>query len=172
MTSLKTPNAQVSLPGDTEVRVTRDFKAPRTLVWQAHTEPKLVKRWMRGPPGWSMPMCEMDVQVGGKYRWRWRSDESGQEFGFHGTFKEVDAPAKLIHDQHYDPGGVGGEMDASEPANIRTSFSEKKGVTTLETVMKFASTEIRDAALLTGMTDGMEQSYQLLETLFAEEQGG
>lgn len=164
--------AEVSLPSDTEVRVTRDFKAPRTLVWQAHTDPKLVKRWMLGPPGWSMPVCEMDVRPGGKYRWRWRSNEGGQEFGFFGQFVEVDAPARMIHEENYDPGDVGGAMDASQPAIIRTSFSEKDGVTSLEMVMRFPSKEIRDAAVSTGMTDGMEMGYQRLDKLFAEQQGG
>jgi len=164
--------AQVSLPGDTQVRVTRDFAAPRTLVWQAHTDPKLVKRWMLGPPGWSMPVCEMDVRPGGKYRWRWRSDESGAEFGFFGDFREVDAPAKLVHAEHYDPGDVGGAMDVSQPAIIQTRFSEKDGITSLEMIMTFASKEIRDAAVSTGMTDGMEMGYERLDALFAVEQGG
>jgi uncharacterized protein YndB with AHSA1/START domain len=164
--------AQVSLPGDTQVRVTRDFAAPRTLVWQAHTDPKLVKRWMLGPPGWSMPVCEMDVRPGGKYRWRWRSDESGAEFGFFGDFREVDAPAKLVHAEHYDPGDVGGAMDVSQPAIIQTRFSEKDGITSLEMIMTFASKEIRDAAVSTGMTDGMEMGYERLDALFAVEHGG
>ena len=164
--------AQVSLPGDTQVRVTRDFAAPRTLVWQAHTDPKLVKRWMLGPPGWSMPVCEMDVRPGGKYRWRWRSDESGAEFGFFGDFREVDEPAKLVHAEHYDPGDVGGAMDVSQPAIIQTRFSEKDGITSLEMIMTFASKEIRDAAVSTGMTDGMEMGYERLDALFAVEQGG
>ena len=77
--STSNDKAQVSLPSDTEVRVTRDFRAPRTLVWRAHTEPELFQRWIGGYPGWSMPVCEMDVRLGGKYRWRWRSDENGQE---------------------------------------------------------------------------------------------
>jgi uncharacterized protein YndB with AHSA1/START domain len=164
--------AQVSLPGDTQVRVTRDFAAPRTLVWQAHTDPKLVKRWMLGPPGWSMPVCEMDVRPGGKYRWRWRSDENGAEFGFFGDFREVDEPAKLVHAEHYDPGDVGGAMDVSQPAIIQTRFSEKDGITSLEMIMTFASKEIRDAAVSTGMTDGMEMGYERLDALFAVEQGG
>ena len=164
--------AQVSLPGDTQVRVTRDFAAPRTLVWQAHTDPKLVKRWMLGPPGWSMPVCEMDVRPGGKYRWRWRSDESGAEFGFFGDFREVDAPAKLVHAEHYDPGDVGGAMDVSQPAIIQTRFSEKDGITSLEMIMTFASKEIRNAAVSTGMTDGMEMGYERLDALFAVEHGG
>ena len=66
--------AQVTLPSDSEVQVTRSFKAPRALVFRAFTEPELVRRWMLGPPGWAMPVCEMDVRPGGTYRWRWRSD--------------------------------------------------------------------------------------------------
>jgi len=159
--------AQVSLPSDTEVRVTRDFAAPRQLVWEAHTVPALVRRWMLGPPGWSMPVCEMDVRPGGAYRWRWRSDETGAEFGFFGSFMEVDAPARMVHAEHYDAGDVGGAMDASQPAIIRTSFSERDGVTSLELVMKFASREIRDAAVSTGMTDGMEMGYERLDEMLS-----
>ena len=87
--------AQVTMPSDREVAVTRSFKAPRALVFRAHTEPELVRRWMLGPPGWSMPVCEMDVRVGGSYRWRWRSDTDGKEFGFVGTFREVQPPSRL-----------------------------------------------------------------------------
>lgn len=164
--------AQVSLPGDTQVRVTRDFKAPRDLVWQAHTDPKLVRLWMLGPPGWSMPVCEMDVRTGGAYLWRWRSDETGQMFGFHGDYREVDSPAKIVHAEYYDAGDIGGAMDTSKPAIIDTRFTEKNGVTSLVMVMEFASKEIRDAAVSTGMTDGMEMGYERLDKLFAEQQGG
>ena len=61
---------EVTLPSDREVRVVRSFDAPRQLVWDAHTRPELVTRWMLGPPGWTMPVCEMDLRAGGKYRWR------------------------------------------------------------------------------------------------------
>ena len=67
--------AQVTLPSDREVKVTRSFRAARPLVVRAYTAPALVQRWLLGPPGWSMPVCEMDVRVGGRYRWRWRSDK-------------------------------------------------------------------------------------------------
>ena len=77
--------AQVTMPSDREVMVTRSFKAPRALVFRAYTEPRLVRRWMLGPPGWSMPVCEMDVRAGGRYRWRWRNDTDGKEFGFAGS---------------------------------------------------------------------------------------
>ena len=164
--------AEVSLPSDTEVRVTRDFKAPRKLVWQAHADPKLFQRWIGGYPGWSMPVCEMDVRPGGKYRWRWRMDESGQEFGFFGEFREVEEPARMVQAEHYDPGTMGGAMDASSPTINRTTFTEKNGVTTLVTLIQYASKDVRDAALSTGMTDGMETSYGRLDTLVAEQQGG
>jgi uncharacterized protein YndB with AHSA1/START domain len=164
--------AEVDLPSETEVRVRRDFKAPRKLVWDAHTQPKLVTRWMLGPPGWSMPVCEMDVRPGGKYRWRWRSDENGAEFGFFGAFRDVKTPALLSHDEYYDPGNMAADMDTSAPAIITTTFEEKGGITTLVSVMKFASKEIRDAAVSTGMTDGMEMGYERLDKLFAEQQGG
>ena len=80
--------AQVTLPSDREVKVTRSFKASRSLVYRAYTEPALVQQWLLGPPGWSMPVCELDVRVGGRYRWRWRSDTDASEFGFAGTFRD------------------------------------------------------------------------------------
>jgi uncharacterized protein YndB with AHSA1/START domain len=161
--------AQVTLPSDREVLVTRSFKAPRALVFRAYTEPALVRRWMLGPPGWSMPVCEMDVRVGGKYRWRWRSDTDGKEFGFFGTFREVQRPSRLVHTEGYDPGTVGeGYPSGEDGALVTTSFAEEGGITTVTAVMDFGSKEARDAALKTGMTDGMEQSYQLLDRLLQD----
>jgi uncharacterized protein YndB with AHSA1/START domain len=158
---------EVTLPSDHEVRVVRTFNAPRALVWDAHTKPELVKKWMLGPPGWTMPVCEMDVRVGGKYRWRWRSEEDGKEFGFHGTFMEVKAPSKIVHDEYYDPGDVGGAMPTNDPAHITLELSESGGVTTLVNTMRFASKEARDGAVSTGMTDGMEMGYARLDDMFA-----
>ena len=164
--------AQVTLPSDTEVRVSRSFNAPRALVWQAHTVPDLARRWL-GYPGWSMPACEMDVRPGGTYRWRWRSDEKGEEFGFFGTFDEVAELAKLSYDQYYDPGDFAlsnGAMPTDNPTRISSTYIEENGVTTLVTVMDFGSKEARDAAVSTGMTDGMETSYERLDALFSSEQ--
>jgi uncharacterized protein YndB with AHSA1/START domain len=161
-----TDGAQVSLPSDHEVKVTREFRAPRQLVYRTYTEPRLVQRWLLGPPGWTMPVCEMDVRVGGKFRWRWRSNEGSQEFGFHGEFLEVSAPAKLVHTEFYDPGNVGGEM--GDGSLITVTFEEKAGVTTMTSLMDFKTKTARDAAMSTGMTDGMEQSYRLLDQLLAE----
>jgi uncharacterized protein YndB with AHSA1/START domain len=158
--------AQVSQPNDHEVKVVRSFRAPRDLVYKAYTTPDLVKRWLLGPPGWTMPVCEMDVRVGGTYRWRWRNDESGKEFGFHGEFKEVSAPAKLVHSEYFDAGDGGG--GTGEGATIRVEFTEDNGITTMTSVMDFGTKRARDAAVATGMTDGMEQSYQRLDGVLAQ----
>ena len=159
--------AQVTLPSEREVKVTRSFKAPRALVYRAYTEPQLVQRWLLGPPGWSMPVCEMDVRVGGRYRWRWRNDQDGSEFGFTGTFREVQPAARLVHTEAYDPGTVGDGYPGNE-AIVVITFGEEGGVTTVTTLIDFGSKEARDAAVATGMTDGMEESYQLLDRLLGD----
>jgi uncharacterized protein YndB with AHSA1/START domain len=160
--------AQVSLPSDREVEVVRTFKAPSALVYEAYTTPALLQRWLRGPPGWSMPVCEMDVRVGGTFRWRWRSDAEGKEFGFHSVFRVVEPGRRLVHTEIYDPGDIGGSMGESNESLITVNFAEHDGVTTVTTRMDFGSKAGRDAAMSTGMTDGMETSYQLLDELLAE----
>lgn len=159
---------EVTQPSDREVRVMRTFKAPRQLVWDAHTKPELVTKWMLGPPGWDMPVCDMDVRVGGKYRWTWKSKEDGKQFGFFGTFTEVNAPAKLVHDEYYDPGDVGSSMPVGDPAIVSLELAEQNGVTTLVCTMKFASKEARDGAVSTGMTNGMEMGYARLDDMFKQ----
>jgi uncharacterized protein YndB with AHSA1/START domain len=158
---------EVSQPSDREVRVVRSFKAPAKLVWDAHTKPELVRKWMLGPPGWSMPVCEMDVRAGGAYRWRWRSDADAKEFGFFGKFTEVTPHSKIVHEENFDPGDVGGSM-SSDPAIITTEYAEANGVTTLTMTMLFSSKETRDGAVSTGMTDGMEMGYARLDEMFKQ----
>ena len=161
--------AQVSFPSDTAVTVVRSFNAPRELVWEAYTKPALVKRWLLGYPGWTMPVCEMDVRVGGQYRWVWESEEDGRRFGFHGEFREVEAPARITHVEAYDPGDIGGSMEESGEALVTVTFTESGGITTLTTHIDYDSKDARDAAVSTGMTDGMEASYQKLDALLAEQ---
>jgi len=156
--------AQVILPSESEVKVTRSFRAPRALVYRAYTEPALLQRWLLGPPGWSMPVCEMDVRPGGRYRWRWRNDQDGSEFGFSGAFREVQPAAKLVHTEAYEPGTVDFGYPGKE-AIVTVSFTENAGVTTVTTLIDFGSKEARDSAVATGMTDGMEQSYRMLDGL-------
>ncbi len=158
--------AEVSTPSDREVLVKRSFDAPVNLVWQAYTDPEFMRRWLTAMPGWSMPVCEMATHVGGKYRWRWRS-EDGQEFGFTGEILEVELHSKIAHTQIYDPGnGDFGSM-GGEPSIITVTFNETKGVTNVTTSIKFASQADRDAAMSTGMTDGMEMSYKQLDAVLS-----
>jgi uncharacterized protein YndB with AHSA1/START domain len=159
--------AQVTLPSDREVKVLRSFRAPRALVYRAYTEPELVRRWL-GSPGWSMPVCDMDVKVGGRFQWRWRSDADGSEFGFSGTYREVQPPSKIVHTEAYEPGTVGGGYPDKD-AIVTITFAEEGGMTTLSTLIDYGSKEARDAAVATGMTDGMEQSYQLLDRVLGEQ---
>ena len=99
--------AEVTLPSDREVRVTRSFNAPRQLVWDAHTKPELVRIWQCGYDGWDMPVCDMDVRVGGKYPWQWKNREDGKQFGFFGTYTEVNGPSKLVQERVLRPGRRG-----------------------------------------------------------------
>ena len=159
--------AEASLPSDTEVLVKRSFDAPAKLVWRAYMEPELMRRWCGGFPGWSMPVCEMDMSVGGQYRWRWRNEENGQEFGFTGEVLEVVPHAKIVHTQIFDAGDLGVSM-GGEPSIITVTFEEADGMTNVATLIKYASKADRDEAFSTGMTDGMEMSYKLLDDVLAE----
>ena len=154
----------VTLPNDRDVVVVRAFNAPRALVFDAWTKPALLQRWMLGPPGWTMPVCEMDVRPGGKFKWRWRSEENGSECGFSGEFREVVRPSRIVHVERYEPGDVGGEMGE---ALVTSELTEKNGVTTQTMTIRYESKAVRDAALKTGMTDGMEMSFQKLDELLA-----
>ena len=157
-------SAEVTLPSGREVRVTRTFNAPREMVWDAHTRPELIRQW-QGYDGWDMPVCDMDVRVGGKYRWQWKNRENGSRFGFSGVFTEVDAPSKLVHEQFFDPGETEFAMPVDDSCIVSVELSEQDGVTTLVCNMMFASKEAREAAVSTGMTDGMEHSYGRLDDL-------
>ncbi|MBX3281886.1 MAG: SRPBCC domain-containing protein [Acidobacteria bacterium] len=159
--------AEASLPSDTEVLVRRSFNAPAKLVWRAYVEPELMRRWCVGMPGWSMPVCEMDMQVGGQYEWRWRNDENGMEFGFTGDVLEIVQHERIVHTQTFDPGNMGIGM-GGEPSVITVGFEEIDGVTNVATTIKYASRADRDEALSTGMTDGMEMSYRKLDQILVE----
>jgi len=157
--------AQVTLPSDREVRITRQFNAPRQFVYDAHTKPELVQKW-QGYEGWDMPVRDMDVRVGGTYKWQWKNCEDGKTFGFFGTFTEVNGPSRIVHEQYYDPGDMDYAMPVGDPCIVSLGLNEQNGVTTLVCTLKFASKEARDGAVSTGMTDGMEFSYTRLDGMF------
>ena len=109
-----------------------------------------------------MPVCEMDVRPGGKYAWRWRNNENGDEFGFCGEFREIEKHRKIVHTQAFDRGNMDLGM-GKEGTLITVTFDEKEGVTTVVTLIEYSSREDRDEALSTGMTDGMEMNYKQLD---------
>ena len=94
--STSTHRASFTTPTPTDVVAVRTFDAPRELVFAAHTEPDHLRQWLLGPDGWSMTVCEIDLQVGGAWRYAWRNDETGHEFGMSGLYREVDAPARAV----------------------------------------------------------------------------
>jgi uncharacterized protein YndB with AHSA1/START domain len=148
----------VDTPDDLKIVITRAFDASRDLVFDCLTKPDLVKRWMTGPPGWTMPVCEIDLRVGGKYRYVWRNTE-GQDMGMGGIYREIAAPERLVSNELFDEDWTGGETVATQ------TLAEHDGRTILTTSVVYSSTAARDAALKTGMTEGMEMGYANLDAL-------
>lgn len=152
---------EITLPSDREIRITRAFDAPRTLVWDAHTKPELVRRWLLGPPGWEMPVCKIDLRVGGEYRYEWEDKDRGKTMGMSGIFTEVVKPERLGTKEKFDDDWTGGETLANQV------FTERGGRTTSVMTILYASKEARDGAAATGMTDGMEAGYARLDEVLA-----
>ena len=158
---MKHGELKITTSGDRELVMTRVFDAPCRLVFDAHTKPELVQRWLLGPPGWSMPVCEMDVRVGGTYRWVWRNDSDGTEMGMGGTYREVRAPERLVTTEKFDEAWYPGE------ALNTLVLVEQVGRTTLTQTMRYESREARDRVLKSGMESGVKASYDRLDELLA-----
>jgi uncharacterized protein YndB with AHSA1/START domain len=153
---------QLSTSGERELVMTRQFAAPRELVFACHTRPELVRRWLLGPPGWTMPVCEIDARVGGAYRYEWRGPD-GERMGASGVHREVVVPERIVFTQLFDEDWTGGET-------LNTIIlREQNGRTELMETTLFVSAEARAAALATGMAEGMESSFQQLEALLTEQ---
>jgi uncharacterized protein YndB with AHSA1/START domain len=155
-------NLEITLPTDREIRITRSFDAPRELVWDAHTKPALVRRWLLGPPGWEMPVCEIDLRVGGKYRYEWVDTGRGKTMGMGGVFTDVAKPQRIGAKEKFDDDWTSGET------NVSQVFTETADKTTLTLTVLYASKEARDGAAKSGMTDGMEAGYARLDQVLAE----
>jgi len=152
---------KLTTPSDREIAMTRVFDAPRQLVFDAHTKPDLVRQWLLGPPGWSMPVCEMDVRVGGKYRYVWRHDREGTEMGMGGVYREIVAPERIVNTEKFDESWYPGE------AVDTLVLVEQRGKTTLTLTVRYESWEARDAVLKSGMESGVAASYDRLAELLA-----
>lgn len=155
------PELTLETPGDLDAVITREFDAPRDLVWKCMTTPALVKRWLLGPPGWTMPVCEIDLRVGGAYRYVWRN-EAGSEMGMGGVYQEIVPPERIVDIQKFDEDWTNGET------LVTVTLAERDGRTIMTTTVRYSSKEAREAMLATGMTGGMEAGYVRLDALVAE----
>ena len=142
----------------TQVRVARVIRGTVDQVWQAHNDADLMKKWLLGPDGWTMPVCEIATKVGDSYRYMWAPEGGGEGFGFTGELLESDAPYRAVTTEAM----IG--MDFPATLNELT-LSPVEGGVLLSLVITYADAEQRDAVLATGMTDGMETSYVRLEGL-------
>lgn len=156
---------QVTTPSEREITMTRAFDAPRDLVFDALTKPELLKQWLHGPDGWSLETCEIDLRVGGSYRYVWRGPD-GVEMGMGGVHKEIAPPERLVRTEIFDQDWTGGETVAT------AVLTEQDGKTTLATTVLYATKEARDGALASGMEQGVAASYDRLETLLTEMASG
>lgn len=151
---------QIETPSDREISFTRAFNAPRKLVFDAWTKPELLKRWLYGPNGWSLDVCEVDLRVGGRYRFRWKHT-NGNVMGMGGVYKEVVPPERMVNTQLFDQDWTGGEAVGT------LVLTEKDGKTTTVNTVLYASKQARDGALSTPMADGMEMGYVRMEDILA-----
>ncbi|MBV9001352.1 MAG: SRPBCC family protein [Solirubrobacterales bacterium] len=146
--------ARVTLPTDEQILVTREFEAPKHLVYKAYTTPDLVKRWWHANRG-EVTLIEIDLRVGG--RWRYvMSARSGPEVGFHGEYREIVPNERIVSTEVYE-----GMPDAEAVDTV--TFSEKDGRTTLTILVQHSCREHRDAHINSGMEDGLQDALELLE---------
>jgi uncharacterized protein YndB with AHSA1/START domain len=141
---------------DTRVRVSRIIRGTVEQVWRAHQEPELLQRWLLGPDGWTMPVCEVPGKVGDSYRYEWEKEDGSQRFGFEGELLESEPPRRAVTTERMI--GVEGPGTVNE-----MTLTPVRGGTLLSIVITYSSAEVRDIVLATGMTDGMERSYARLE---------
>jgi uncharacterized protein YndB with AHSA1/START domain/catechol 2,3-dioxygenase-like lactoylglutathione lyase family enzyme len=146
------------LDGEAGVRITRIVAAPKDLVFDVHTSPRHLPHWMIGPPGWTMPVCEIDLRPGGAYRYVWR-DAEGTEMTIGGTFEEVERPDRLVSSEAW---------SGDWPATRNTiTFADFGGRTRITTLVVYPSPAARETALSSGMREGMDAGYTGLDTYLA-----
>lgn len=150
---------EITLPSDREIAMTRAFHAPRELVFEAWTTPELVRRWLGAFGDWTMPVCEIDLRVGGTYRYLWTN--GSMQMGLGGEFREIAAPERIVATEKYDDAWYEGD------AMVTVTFTEEDGRTTLVEIVKYASKEVRDAVLQSPMETGVAASFDRLEELLA-----
>ena len=150
-----TQTLQLTTRGDREIVMTRVLDAPRKLVFDAFTRPELVRSWLLGPEGWTMPVCEIDLKVGGSYRYVWRNAK-GTEMGMGGVYREIVPPQRIVATEKFDQAWYPGEAVGT------IVLVERDGKTTLTQTVLYESREAREAVLKSGMESGVVASYDRL----------
>ena len=156
---------QITTPSERELVMTRVFDAPRSLVFDAWTKPELLKRWLGVRGGWTFAVCEVDLKVGGRYRFVWRGPD-GTLMGMGGVYREIVRPERLVATEKFDDPWYEGE------ALDTTVLVEQGGKTTLTTTVLYVSREVRDAVLKSPMESGVAESYDKLAELLASTPAG
>jgi uncharacterized protein YndB with AHSA1/START domain len=146
--------------GERTIRMTRSFNCVRTAVFDAWTKPELLRRWLLGPgEHWSMPICEIDLRIGGTYRFVWRHGMDGTEMGLSGEYIEIVSPSRIVATESFDESWYPGS------AVVVTDFFEQEGITTLTQRITYDSAAARDGVLRSPMEGGVRISYDRLEEL-------
>lgn len=157
-----TTKLKVTTPSDREIVMTRDFDAPRELVFNAMNNPRLLKRWLLGPPGWTMTVCEIDPRVGGAFRHVWRQDD-GTEMAMSGVYREIMSPERIVRTESFQFG-----CESQKGEQLATVVLREQGSrTALTLTVVFPSKEARDATIASGMERGVAASYDRLADLLA-----
>jgi uncharacterized protein YndB with AHSA1/START domain len=152
----KTGVTMYAIPTDREIVMTRVVDAPRRIVFDALSNPKHVPNWLTGPDGWTMPVCEIDLRPGGAWRYVYRKDD-GSEMTLQGSYREVAPPERLVATESWGP---------QWPETVNTTvLTESDGQTTITITVRYPSKAARDAALQTGMKEGMDQGFARLDAL-------
>ena len=161
----KSRELKVEPRGEREIVITRSFDAPRGLVFEAMTRPELLKRWLGVFGGWSLAVCEVDLRVGGAYRYLWHGPD-GTTMGMRGTFREIAPPERIVNTEKFDEAWYPGEAVGT------AVLTEHDGRTTVTTTVLYESREIRDAALGSGMERGIAAGYLALDDILASQTVG
>ena len=156
-----TNELEVKALGELEVVMTRTFDAPRPLVFDAWTKPELLRQWLGAFGGWTMPVCEIDLWVGGAYRYVWKN-ENGTEMGVSGVYRKIVVPECIVATERFDDAWYPGE------ALLTHVLTERDGRTTSTLTMHYESKEARDVVLASPMESGVVAGYEVLDGLLVK----
>jgi len=150
---------QIEKQGEREIVMTRAFRAPKQKVFEAYTTPALLQRWLGIWGDWTMPVSDVDLRVGGAYRWEWFKEKTGYRMGVSGVYKELSPPDRLVCTELFDDPWYPGE------SIVTVDFIEADGVTTLRMTILYATAEARDGVFSSPMASGVERSFDTLEKM-------